>query len=302
MARSQQIPSSQGVLRLFEAGTVAGLDEGELLERFATRRDEAAFAALVVKHGPMVLGICRRRLLDPRDAEDAFQATFLVLIRKAGSIKEPHLLGPWLHGVACRVARRAGKQAARRVGRERTGEMIETTEGRDRPPGEVEELKAAIDEEIRRLPETLRLPIVLCHLEGAHPARGRRPAPDDARRHPRPARPGSRAAPSPAHPPGFRPERSPPGPRTRGRIRLARAPRLARRSLAADGRGRRRAGCLGGDPDRWSDPGHELEQAEDDRGRPDRGGRRGRRRVRRPGAGSGGATVGHRRAAPGRGG
>jgi RNA polymerase sigma factor (sigma-70 family) len=166
MASSRQVPSSQGVLRLFEAGTIAGLDEGELLERFATRRDEAAFAALVVKHGPMVLGVCRHRLPDPRDAEDAFQATFLVLIRKAGSIKEPHLLGPWLHGVACRVARRAGRLAARRVGRERTGEMLERVEGRDCSPGEVEELKAAIDEEIQRLPEKLRLPIVLCHLEG----------------------------------------------------------------------------------------------------------------------------------------
>src|SRR5438552_1750377 len=116
------------VHRLFDSGTVAGLGEEELLARFVSHRDEAAFAALLARHGPIVLGVCRRWLRDPRDVEDAFQATVLILIRKAGSIKEPHLLGPWLHGVAYRVAHRARKVAVRRGERERTAAMIQEVE------------------------------------------------------------------------------------------------------------------------------------------------------------------------------
>src|SRR6266404_5186733 len=100
--------------RLFRDGTLAGLGDGQLLERYRTRRDEAAFLALVELHGPMVLGLCRRFLRDPRDIEDAFQATFLVLVRKAPAIHDGGLLSSWLYGVAYRVATRARTNTLRR--------------------------------------------------------------------------------------------------------------------------------------------------------------------------------------------
>src|SRR5215472_606112 len=93
--------------RLFRDGTLAGLGDGQLLDRYRIARDEAAFEALVELHGPMVLGLCRRFLRDPRDIEDAFQATFLVLVRKAPVIRDGALLANWLYGVALRVASRA---------------------------------------------------------------------------------------------------------------------------------------------------------------------------------------------------
>ena len=102
--------------RLFRDGTLAGLGDGQLLERYRTRRDEAAFEALVELHGPMVLGLCRRFLRDPRDIEDAFQATFLVLVRKAPVIRDGGLLANWLYGVALRVATRARANLLRRRG------------------------------------------------------------------------------------------------------------------------------------------------------------------------------------------
>src|SRR5438270_7547783 len=86
----------------------AGLSDAELLEGFISRRDGAYFEALVRRHGPMVLGVCRRVLRDPHDADDAFQATFLVLVRKAGALRRPELLGNWLYGVACRPPPRRG--------------------------------------------------------------------------------------------------------------------------------------------------------------------------------------------------
>ena len=153
------------VLRLFEGGSVAGMDDGELLARFAERRDEAAFEALVDRLGPMVLGVCRRMLADPRDVEDAFQATFLVLVRRAGSIRDRELVGPWLHGVAVRVARRARVLAVRRAIRERREDADVMVP--ERPPvAEWSEVRAAIDEEIGRLPEHHRRPVVLCDVEG----------------------------------------------------------------------------------------------------------------------------------------
>ena len=95
---------------LFGAGSVAGLTDGQLLDRFLKARDdagEAAFAALVARHGPMVLGVCRRALADPDDAADAFQATFLILVRKAHSVRVDDSLGRWLYGVSRKVASRA---------------------------------------------------------------------------------------------------------------------------------------------------------------------------------------------------
>src|SRR5262245_4782902 len=101
-------------LRTFGGAADSALGDGPLLERFARRGDEAAFAALLRRHGPMVLGVCRRLLRDVHDAADAFQATFLLLVRKAGSLRQPERLGPWLYGVAHRTAVRARARAARR--------------------------------------------------------------------------------------------------------------------------------------------------------------------------------------------
>ena len=138
--------------------------DGELLEEFVARRDEAAFEALLRRHGPMVLGVCRRVLSDCNDADDAFQATFLVLIRNAGSLSRPELLGNWLYGVAYRTAARLRAQAAARQRRERQA-MHELAA----PPAEDpawREVRSLLDEELNRLPERYRRPFVLCHLEG----------------------------------------------------------------------------------------------------------------------------------------
>src|SRR3954470_9671304 len=105
--------------RLADAGGANDLSDADLLERFCTRREEAAFTLLVQRHGPMVLAVCRRVLGNPHDAEDAFQATFLVLARRAASIRKGQSVGSWLHGVACRVAVRARAQAMSRRTRER---------------------------------------------------------------------------------------------------------------------------------------------------------------------------------------
>ena len=109
-------PAWRELSTLFSSGTAAGLTDDELLERFIARRAEereaavaaeAAFAALVQRHGPMVLGVCRRTLSDPHDAEDAFQATFLVLARRAAPVRPGGNLGRWLYGVARKIAARA---------------------------------------------------------------------------------------------------------------------------------------------------------------------------------------------------
>src|SRR5438270_8902773 len=95
--RSAILPQIQ---RIFHVGTLAGATDGELLARFAGRGDDAAFETLLARHGPLVLGVCRSVLRDPADAEDAFQATLLVLVRKAGSIRLEDSLAPWIYGVA----------------------------------------------------------------------------------------------------------------------------------------------------------------------------------------------------------
>ena len=164
--RSGRLGAARGdVLRLFDGGSVAGLGDGELLGRFADRRDEAAFEGLVARLGPMVLGVCRRMLADPHDVDDAFQATFLVLVRRAGSIRDRDLVGPWLHGVAARVARRARAESSRRKARDRIAVVPEAVEAVEVEPG-WPELRALIDEEIDRLPEHHRRAVVLCDVEG----------------------------------------------------------------------------------------------------------------------------------------
>jgi RNA polymerase sigma factor (sigma-70 family) len=150
--------------RLTDAQGVRDLTDGELLERFHDRREEVAFAALVERHGPLVWGVCRRVLHDPHLAEDAFQATFLVLVRRAGSIRKHGSVGSWLHGVAYRVAVKARTRAhVTRAQERRSVEMP-----RPDPPDELtwQELRAVLDEELSRLPEKYRAPVVLCYLEG----------------------------------------------------------------------------------------------------------------------------------------
>ena len=117
MARRNSGAILRQIHTLFTAGTCSGLSDRQLLERFVACRDavsELAFTVLVQRHGPMVLGVCRRILADPHDAEDAFQATFLVLVRKAGSIRVEGSVGRWLFGVATRVAARARANGQRR--------------------------------------------------------------------------------------------------------------------------------------------------------------------------------------------
>src|SRR5579875_3618395 len=114
MASGQFAVACRQVGRLFGQGTTAGLGEGQLLDRFVARRDDAAFEAIVARHGPAVLAVCRSLLRDPNDVDDAFQATFLVLVRKADTLRRRDLLGGWLYAVANRVARRAKYEAGRR--------------------------------------------------------------------------------------------------------------------------------------------------------------------------------------------
>jgi RNA polymerase sigma factor (sigma-70 family) len=135
----------------------------QLLARFILHRDEAAFADLVQRHGPMVMGVCRRVLGDWHEAEDAFQATFLVLARKGASVKKPELLANWLYGVAFRTALKARGIMAKR--RARVHPLMELPGS---PSGEkgMSELGPILDEELQRLPAKYRTPVVLCYFEG----------------------------------------------------------------------------------------------------------------------------------------
>ncbi len=149
--------------QLFRTGTASGLSDEQLLERFATRHDEAAeaaFAALMERHGPMVLSVCRRTLSDPHDALDAFQATFLVLIRKAGSVRKRRSLASWLFGVAMRVSAGARRTATRRRELERSAERRSVVASEKATDG------GEVWEEVDRLPEILRTAVVLCYVEG----------------------------------------------------------------------------------------------------------------------------------------
>jgi RNA polymerase sigma factor (sigma-70 family) len=146
------------------AGTPNPLSDRELLRRFAVQRDESAFAALVQRHGPMVLNVCRRILHRPEDTEDAFQATFLVLLRKAGTQFWHDSIGGWLHRVAARIALRVRADVARRAAEVRTAEESILADPLEQLTAR--ELLAAFDEELARLPDKYREPLILCHLEG----------------------------------------------------------------------------------------------------------------------------------------
>ncbi|MBY0526986.1 MAG: RNA polymerase sigma factor [Gemmataceae bacterium] len=138
--------------------------DGRLLERFLARRDQAAFAEIVQRHGAMVQGVCRRVLRDAHEADDAFQATFLVLVRKAKSIVRQESLGSWLYGVAYRVSLRARAQADRR--RAQSPEVDDVIAPEACAGNTDHDLRPVLDEEINRLPERFRQPVVLCYFEG----------------------------------------------------------------------------------------------------------------------------------------
>ena len=160
MARGR-VEAAWGPLRaVFEDGAVAGLADGELLDRFVGRRSEAAFEAIVHRHGPMVRDVCRRVLGDPHDAEDAAQATFLVLARRAGTVRASGSLASWLYGVARRVSARVRADTARRRSIEARAVAMEGILPADPEPW------AELYEEVDRLPAHYRAPIVLFHLEG----------------------------------------------------------------------------------------------------------------------------------------
>jgi RNA polymerase sigma-70 factor (ECF subfamily) len=158
--------AQQCLQTLFDAGTVAGLTDGELLDRFETRHGETAelaFAALLERHGPMVYRVCRKVLGDVHDAEDSFQATFLILARNAGSIRRRDALGPYLHGVALRVAACACSAVARR--RRHELRYAERAQAATFSQG-IDEIGPALHEDLGRLPQRLRAVAVLCILEG----------------------------------------------------------------------------------------------------------------------------------------
>ncbi len=172
MKLDSHVPVLRSIETLFGAGSVTGLDDGQLLDQFLVRRDdsaESAFSALVARHGPLVWSICRSVLSDSHLAEDAFQATFLILVKKAASIRRRETLAPWLYGVARRVAVRARKNAARRESTwcETTEMKASLTQTQQHPQAQSttpEELEA-LHQELDRLPEKYRSVLVLCHLE-----------------------------------------------------------------------------------------------------------------------------------------
>src|SRR5215471_445198 len=170
MSRPERHAVLSQIHRLAAAQAADEFPDRELLERFRRRRDEAAFAALVRRHGPMVWGVCWRVLGDCHDAEDAFQAAFLVLAGKAGSIRRAESLGAWLHRVARQLALRARGRRDRRQ-RVESGRPPDSEAAPAAGAGPSEDLSlrealAIVDEEVGRLPEKFRAPVVLCYLQG----------------------------------------------------------------------------------------------------------------------------------------
>jgi RNA polymerase sigma factor (sigma-70 family) len=163
MAQSSLHGLVQRIRTVAAAHTNRALADRELLERFIDGKDEAAFTVLIERHGPMVFGVCRRVLPNYHDAEDACQATFLVLPRKAAAIRNRQSLGSWLHGVAYRAAGNLKRTHARRLSRER---CADASVPRD-PAAEVtwREVQGILDDELQRLPDRYRTPLILCCLE-----------------------------------------------------------------------------------------------------------------------------------------
>src|SRR5262245_59654484 len=165
--RLMPTPAPDTVLRAARSAAAgprpADVPDHDLLRRFAAGRDEAAFHALLMRHGPMVLGVCRSLLPAEADAEDAFQATFLVLAHKSASIRRAAALAGWLHGVAARTARKVRAESIRRRTHERQAAVAEAA-----PPGDMtwREVQRVIHEELGQLSERHRGPLALCYLQG----------------------------------------------------------------------------------------------------------------------------------------
>jgi RNA polymerase sigma factor (sigma-70 family) len=159
---ARQTGKAEGLLRHMLVSNEATLTDGQLLERYVSQRDEAALEAVVRRHGPMVWGVCRR-LLHHHDAEDAFQATFLVLVRKAATVRPREMLPNWLYGVARQTALKARSTLSTRRGRERQVMLMPEPEAE---PDRACDLLAVLDEELSRLPDTYRVAIILCDIEG----------------------------------------------------------------------------------------------------------------------------------------
>jgi RNA polymerase sigma factor (sigma-70 family) len=159
---SSSLASFVGRLRRLVEPRGGGLDDAELLERFVRQRDEAAFEVLLWRYGPLVLGVCRRMLRREQDVEDAFQATFLTLVRKAGSIARRESLAGWLHQVAYRIGLRARASIAR--GGVQDQECVEHAVD-STVPADVG-LRELLDQEVQRLPRRYRMPLILCYLDG----------------------------------------------------------------------------------------------------------------------------------------
>jgi RNA polymerase sigma factor (sigma-70 family) len=160
----QTNPIRRFIRRLTASRAVGPDPDRQLLERFVRDADQAAFEALVQRHGPLVLSVCTRVLGGVHDAEDAFQATFLVLVRKAGSIRAPESLGPWLYGVAYRTALKAKAQVLKRRRLEKPLVDVAAPAAGDSVTGR--DVRIVLDEEVHRLPAKYRVPFVLCYLHG----------------------------------------------------------------------------------------------------------------------------------------
>jgi HlyD family secretion protein len=169
MAGDLAVGVARNIQALYDFGTTSGISDGELLRQFMYRRGpagEAAFEALVLRHGPMVLRVCRNMLREPADVEDAFQATFLVLVKRSRSMGRIESVGGWLYGVACHVAARARFESGRRrAGEQRAAqrvvEVIESCANDD-----TTDFGPIIQKEVRRLPQKYRAVVVLCYWEG----------------------------------------------------------------------------------------------------------------------------------------
>ena len=163
MSRAPLNELVQNLRRTVEAYRLDPLPDAELLERFRRTTDPAAFEAIVRRHGDRVLAACHKVLSDPADVEDAFQATFVVLLREARSVRKRESLGGWLYGVAHRTALQARRRATRRADVE--ARKPTRTSG-EAPDLSWQEACAILHEELDRLPDTYRLPLLLCYLEG----------------------------------------------------------------------------------------------------------------------------------------